>query len=251
MSPAGYDATHPSGYRRRGSVLALALVATAVSWALLVPAGASGSSVPATQPLAVILHDHVARVAPSAHAGRIEAVDARRPLTRVRTVLPVLGQATSSTGGSWLRVRLPGRPNGHAGWISAKRTRLTSTPWRIVLRLSTRWVTVYHGGRAKRHFRAVVGNPSTPTPKGSYFIEEALALSSYEPGGPYALATSARSNVYQEFEGGPGQIGIHGTHNLSGTPGTAVSHGCIRLRTRAITWLARRIGAGVPLTIRR
>jgi lipoprotein-anchoring transpeptidase ErfK/SrfK len=34
-------------------------------------------------------------------------------------------------------------------------------------------------------------------------------------------------------------------------PGTAVSHGCIRLRTRAITWLARRIGAGVPLTIKR
>jgi len=159
----------------------------------------------------------------------------------------VLGQAR---GGSWLRVRLPGRPNGHAGWISTRRTRLTSTPWQIVLDLSSRWVSVYRAGHVRRHFRAVVGNPSTPTPKGSYFIEEALALSSYEPGGPFALATSARSNVYQEFEGGPGQIGIHGTHNLSGTPGTAVSHGCIRLRTRAITWLARRIGPGVPLTIK-
>ncbi len=113
--------------------------------------------------------------------------------------------------GSWLHVRLPGRPNSHKGWISTNRTRLTSTGWRILVKLSTRRVTVYHGDRARRHFRAVVGKPSTPTPRGSFFIEEALALSSYETGGPFALATSARSNVFQEFEGGPGQIGIHGT----------------------------------------
>ncbi len=230
--------------------MVLALIVAGVGAALLAPAGAAGSGVPASQSLAVILHGHVARVAPSAHSGRVESVDARRPLTRSRTILPVLGQATSRNGGSWLRVRLPGRPNGHAGWISANRTKLTSTPWRIVVKLSTRWVTVYRGGHARRHFRAIVGKPSTPTPRGSYFIEEAIALSSSGPGGPFALATSARSNVFQEFEGGPGQIGIHGTHNLSGVPGTAVSHGCIRLRTRAITWLARRIGAGVPLTIR-
>ena len=77
----------------------------------------------------------------------------------------------------------------------------------------------------------MIGKPSTPTPRGAFFIEEALALSSYETGGPFALATSARSNVFQEFEGGPGQIGIHGTDNLSGAPGSAASHGCIRLRT--------------------
>jgi lipoprotein-anchoring transpeptidase ErfK/SrfK len=55
--------------------------------------------------------------------------------------------------------------------------------------------------------------------------------------------------VLQEFDGGPGQIALHGTDNLSGALGTAASNGCIRLSTRAITWLARRIGSGVPLTI--
>lgn len=249
MSRRGTAAPNPTGRGRRGSVFASTLIVAAVGLGLF--ASAAAARAPAGQPLAVVLHDRVARKAPSAHSGRIEAVDARRPLTGVRTVLPVLGQARSRTGGSWLRVRLPGRPNGHAGWISAKRTKLTSTPWHIVVELSTRWVTVYRGGLARRHFRAVVGDPSTPTPRGSYFIEEALALSSDESGGPFALATSARSNVFQEFEGGPGQIGIHGTDNLIGVPGTAVSHGCIRLRARAITWLARRIGAGVPLTIRR
>jgi lipoprotein-anchoring transpeptidase ErfK/SrfK len=120
-----------------------------------------------------------------------------------------------------------------------------------VLKLRARRVTVFRFGRVVRRFRAVIGKPATPTPRGRFFIEEALTLSSHEAGGPFALATSARSNVLQEFEGGPGQIALHGTDNLSGALGSAVSHGCIRLGTRAITWLAKRIRGGVPLTVKR
>lgn len=231
----------PAGFGRWG------VVALAAALAALAPGSAEASA--ASQPLVVLMHGHVARVAPSAHAGRIESIPARRPLTRVRTVLPVLGEATSSTGGSWLRVRLPGRPNGHGGWISAQRTRLTSTEWRVLVDLSARRVTVYRGDRPRRQFRAVVGSPATPTPRGRFFVEEAVALSRSDAGAPFALATSARSHVLREFEGGPGQIAIHGIANLSGAPGSAVSHGCIRLRAPAISWMARRIGGGVPLTI--
>jgi lipoprotein-anchoring transpeptidase ErfK/SrfK len=123
------------------------------------------------------------------------------------------------------------------------------TPWAITVRLARHEVTVWHDGRVERRFRAIVGKPSTPTPRGTFFVEEALRLSAGAAGGPYALATSARSAVLQEFDGGPGQIALHGLDNLGGTLGTAVSHGCIRLSTPAITWLARRIGAGVVLTI--
>ena len=70
-------------------------------------------------------------------------------------------------------------------------------------------------------------------------------------GAPFALALSARSNVLQEFEGGPGQIAIHGVANLGGTPGTAVSHGCVRLANPGIRWLAARIEPGVPVAITR
>jgi lipoprotein-anchoring transpeptidase ErfK/SrfK len=245
------NAPNPRVPRCGGSALAVALVMVATGCAVLASSAGAAPRVAASQPLVVLLHDHVARSAPSAHAGRIEAVAARRPLTRTRTILPVLGRAHRPKAGSWLRVRLPGRPNGHAGWISTHGTRQTSTPWRLRVTLSARRLTVFRGGRVRRQFRAVVGKPSTPTPRGAFFIEEALALASYEAGGPYALATSARSNVLQEFDGGPGQIGIHGTDNLSGAPGSAASHGCIRLHRRAITWLARRIGAGVPLTVTR
>lgn len=245
------NAPNPRGLSRGGSAVAMALIAVAMGCAALASSAVAVPRVAASLPLVVLLHDHIARAAPSAHGSRIEAVAARRPLTRARTVLPVLGRSASPKAGSWLRVRLPGRPNGHAGWISTNRTRQTSTPWRLKVTLSTRRITVYRGGHVRRQFPVVIGKPSTPTPRGAFFVEEALALSSYEPGGPFALATSARSNVFQEFEGGPGQIGIHGTNNLSGAPGSAASHGCIRLRPRAITWLARRIGAGVPLTVTR
>ena len=250
MSHAAPAVPRPPGFRRGVSVLGVALV-TAATGCVVAPAQAAGSSVRASQPLVVLLHDHVARTWPNVRAHRIETVAARRPLTRVRTVLPVLGYATGSGGRSWVHVRLPGRPNGHKGWIPTSQTRRTVTQWHISIKLSTRRVTVYHDGRVERRFRAVVGNPSTPTPRGRFFTEEAVALSPQDAGGPFALATSARSQVLQEFNGGPGQIALHGTNNLSDPLGTAASHGCIRLSTRAITWLARRIGRGVPLTITR
>ena len=237
----------PPGIRRGASALAAALAITGSACVLAAPAAAAEPQLPASEPLVVLLHNEVARVRPNAGARRIETVAARRPLTRIRTVLPVL----RSSGDDWLQVRLPGRPNGHKGWIRADRTRRTSTGWRILVKLSTRLVTVYQDGRATRRFRAVVGKSSTPTPVGRFFIEEAVALSPQDAGGPFALATSARSNVLQEFEGGPGQIALHGIDNLAGELGSASSHGCIRLSTRAITWLASRIGRGVPLTITR
>jgi hypothetical protein len=250
--------SHPASHAPRspGARLGIAALAAVVLTAgagggPIAPAAAAGMTVPAGQSLVVLLHDHVARTGPHRGARRIESVRARRPLTGVRTVLPVLGPAVRRGGEPWLHVRLPGRPSGHTGWILARRTRRASTGWHIAVRLSTREVTVSRYGRAERRFRAIVGTASTPTPTGEFFVEEVLALGPGAAGGPFALAASARSRVLQEFAGGPGQIALHGTDNLPGALGTAASHGCVRLSTRAISWLARRIGGGVPLTIRR
>lgn len=247
----------PSGSGRGVVVVALALLAGGLGFGAGPGAPASAAAADrvaaeraaGVQPLVVLLRGHVVRVRPHAGARRLGAVAARRPLTRVRTVLPLLGKG--GRGGEWLRVRMPGRPNGRSGWISARGTRAAETGWRIRVTLSDRRVTVYRDGRMVRRYRAVIGAAATPTPRGSFFVEEALALGPGEPGAPFALATSARSNVLQEFAGGPGQIALHGTRNIPGSLGTAVSHGCIRLSTRAIAWLATRIGAGVPLTIER
>jgi lipoprotein-anchoring transpeptidase ErfK/SrfK len=249
MSPVAPAVLRPLGIGRE--VVAVAMTALAASCVLVAPAQASRPAFPASRPLVALMHDHVARTSPSGEARKIQTVAARRPLTGVRTVLPVLGRAARNGGRSWVQVMLPGGPNGDVGWIRERQTRPRSTEWQISVRLATRQVTVYRDGRPARRFAAVVGKPSTPTPRGRFFIEEALALSAQHAGGPYALATSSRSNVLQEFDGGPGQIALHGTDQLAGALGTAASHGCVRLRTADITWLAQRIGAGVPLTVTR
>ena len=116
---------------------------------------------------------------------------------------------------------LPGRPNGSTGWIERGGTNETQTGWHIVVNLARRRVWVYFHGRLQRTFQAVVGKPSTPTPTGSFFVQETVIMPASEAGGPFALATSARSDVLHNFNGGPGQIGIHGRDGLGGTLGTA------------------------------
>jgi lipoprotein-anchoring transpeptidase ErfK/SrfK len=244
-------ARHPVGCGRPGRARAVGILTVLAGALVIAPAPVAAQEVDASRAAVVLLRDHVVRTRPSQRAPVVESVVARRPLTGVRTVLPVLRTAVGPAGAAWLQVLLPGRPAGHRGWIRSDGTARTSTAWHLVVDLSTRRLTVHRDGRIVRRFRAVVGAPATPTPRGSFFVEEAVSLAAHDPGGPYALATSGRSHVLQEFEGGPGQVAIHGTDNLTGALGTAASHGCIRLSTGAITWLARRVGAGVPVTVTR
>lgn len=202
-----------------------------------------------THSVVTLRADRVARKAPRFSAGRVAAIAGRRPLTDVRTVLPVLASNIDDGGVTWHQVQIPGRPAGRTGWITSAQTNLATRPWSIKVKLGSRTVEVYLRGRRVREFRAVVGATQTPTPRGDFFVEEAVALDDDAEGGPFALALSARSAVLQEFNGGPGQIAIHGTNGLGADLGTAASHGCLRLSTAAITWLAGRIDAGSQVSV--
>jgi lipoprotein-anchoring transpeptidase ErfK/SrfK len=241
------DSQITSGRRRRplATLLAtLALVGLTASGAVAASPKTATSSISPRQVVATLLVQHQARAKPSSKATALELVPAKAPLTEGRTALPVLGQR-----GKWLRVRLPGRPNSHTGWIMRAGTTLSVTVWHLVVDRSRREVIVYKAGRKVHTFAAVVGKPSTPTPTGQFFVEESIALSAGDVGAPFALALSARSNVFQEFEGGPGQIALHGLDNVGGDLGTAESHGCIRMADDTMRWLVVRIGAGAPVTI--
>jgi lipoprotein-anchoring transpeptidase ErfK/SrfK len=224
------------------AALALATAATAAS------SSTSSPRVAASQQLAVLNHDTEAFNKPSRTSGSAGEVNEVRPITGERTVLPVVG-TVAANGEQWLDVLLPGRPNSHTGWIEANIVTLTVTNWHIIVALAKRTVTVYDKGKVVRTFLAVVGKPSTPTPTGNFFVEETMPLSAQIPGTPFALALSARSTALAEFDGGPGQVALHGLANIGGTPGTAVSHGCVRLETVDIAWLGLHISSGVPVTI--
>ena len=234
---------------RRAVTPACVLVAASLAGGIAAPAEARKSQVRPVRELVVLLKAHKVMSSPHARRARRGSVSASRPITGGQTVLPVIRRHTSRDGTRWLRVMLPGRPNGKRGWISRRGTRLTRTRWHVVVKTSSRRVLAYRRGRLLRTFAAIVGTPSTPTPHGRFFVEESMRLYPGSPGTPFALALSARSNTLQEYAGGPGQIAIHGVGNIGGTLGTAASHGCVRLGGRSTRWLAARIGPGVPVTI--
>ena len=186
------------------------------------------------------------------------SVDKLRPITNERTTLPVLKTVQRGTA-TWYQVRLPGRPNSHTGWIHASHTKEWSITWHIVVDTgpqnngafnNRRRIYVYNHGKLVKSWLAVTGAPGRVTPHGQFFVEENINEGRGSVGGPYALATSARSNTFTEFDGGPGHEASHGMDGgLQAKPGTAVSHGCVRLLDKEITWLSAQIYPGTPVTI--
>jgi lipoprotein-anchoring transpeptidase ErfK/SrfK len=247
----GARRARPAPRRRLACGVTAMLAAACVAGITAGSASGAGihAGVQATQELVVLLDAHSVHLTPSSGSPQVTVLAARRPITGEQTTVPVLARSLAGGGSRWLQVMLPGRPDGSTGWISQQDTRALVTAWAIVVDLAARRVNVYNDAHRTRSFQAVIGEPSTPTPTGQFFVEETLRMSAGEAGGPFALALSARSNVLQEFEGGPGQIAIHGRDNLGGTLGAAESHGCIRVATASIDWLATRIGPGTPVTI--
>lgn len=169
----------------------------------------------------------------------------------------VLRAVRRPSGECWIRLRLPGRPNDAAGWVRSSRLLLRPTPWRIEVSRARRTLTVYRNGRAVRTLAVVIGAPLTPTPRGLFSIVHAWRN---DPGafvGAWVLGLTANSDVLRDFEGGNGEVGIHGRGGASllDPLGSAASHGCVRLANRAIGWLVGRIGRGnlpgIPVAVRR
>lgn len=128
----------------------LALVALTATGAA--SAGRAPAAVRPTQQLVAVLRPHEAWSGPAIRTVPLALVPATTPITGERTTLPVLRVKRR-----WLEVRLPGRPNGHTGWIRRVATARSVTRWHIVVSPARRKVTVYRSGRPVRVFGAVVG----------------------------------------------------------------------------------------------
>lgn len=174
-----------------GLTTALLLLGGATATAIAAPSPRRSGrlAVQATQQLARLNHDTEAFSRPNRGSRPVVMVSATRPITGEQTVLPVIAHATDAHGTTWLSVLLPGRPNSHTGWISARSTTPALTKWQIIIRISTRQVTALWDGRVARTFEAVVGKPSTPTPRGRFFVEETVKLGPHKVGAPCALVT--------------------------------------------------------------
>jgi hypothetical protein len=169
--------------------------------------------------------------------------------------LLVLAARTDRDGRCWLQVRLPTRPNLAKGWVDARHVQLTPTAWRIEVALRARTVTLLRSGRRVARYRAVVGAPATPTPRGLFALVDAHPNDPGDFLGRWVLTLSAHSDVLRRYEGGDGRVALHGRGgaSLRDPLGSAASHGCVRLSNSAIARIVRRIGAtaipGTPVAI--
>jgi lipoprotein-anchoring transpeptidase ErfK/SrfK len=178
-----------------------------------------------------------------------------RPRTRwsgTQQRLMVLGSRRSG-GRTWVKLRLPIRPNGSVGWIRRDRVRLAHSQRFIVINRSRRLARVYRKGRVVARFRVVVGAPSTPTPLGLFAIYDRVRQGNPKGFiGPWALPLTAHSDQLRRYDGGPGLVALHGRAGASllDPLGTARSHGCVRMNNSRVRYLAGSM-KGTAVRIRR
>jgi lipoprotein-anchoring transpeptidase ErfK/SrfK len=128
---------------------------------------------------------------------------------------------------------------------------LSGHSYRVLINLDKHILKAWDADKRIIRTHIGVGRAVTPTPVGLYYITELLKQP--DPSGtygPYAFGLSAHSDVLNEFAGRDGVLGIHGTNFPQGI-GTNVSHGCIRLRNKAIIKLAHTLPVGTPVRITR
>jgi lipoprotein-anchoring transpeptidase ErfK/SrfK len=155
---------------------------------------------------------------------------------------------TGVDGKTWYRALLPMRPNGTKGFIPASALRLTQTSYRIDVNQARFKLTLWNGCRVVGRFPIGFGKIGTPTPIGRFYLislmRPPVANTVY---GPYAFGLSAYSNAITNWRWG-GVIGLHGTNDPSSI-GKRMSHGCVRMRNRDITRLAKMLPLGTPIRI--
>lgn len=151
--------------------------------------------------------------------------------------------------GSWVQAYVPQRPDESTAWVPAADLSMGTAPCHITVGIGAHQLVLYCNNVSVFQAPVATGAPDSPTPTGSFYVAYIVKLT--DPGGPYgpyALGTSAFSNTYYSFEGGPGQIGIHGTDE-PWVIGSYASHGCVRLNNDDITTLAQQIVPGTPVEI--
>jgi lipoprotein-anchoring transpeptidase ErfK/SrfK len=161
----------------------------------------------------------------------------------------VLRRAVDHRGRLWLLVRVPGRPNGRAGWV--RRPALGGYA-RVTTRLhvdrARRVLTLTRNGTVLVRSRVAVGLPRSPTPAGRYIVRSRIRNLGGDPlYGPVAFGLTAIAVRQSDWPGGE-WVGIHGTDRPHLIPGR-VSRGCIRVRNPTALRLWRALPVGTPVVV--
>ncbi len=177
--------------------------------------------------------------------------DPQRTITkpeRSNSLVLLVDQTVTAVDG-WHHVLLPIRPNGSTGWVRAADVSTARHNYRIDVSLSDFELRVFDGGQLQFQATIAVAADNSPTPGGQYYITE--LLQPLEPDtvyGSFAYGLSGFSETFETFNGGPGQLGIHGTNDPDAI-GSQASAGCVRLANGDIAHLVEFLPLGTPVQI--
>ena len=115
----------------------------------------------------------------------------------------MLASWKNEPGNTWLKIRVPMRPNGRTGWVreSALGT-LHTVHTQLVVNRHTLRVTLYVRGHKRFSARIGVGKASTPTPAGHFWIREKFHVAGTTIYGP---PRSARARTRRRCPTGPAE----------------------------------------------
>lgn len=181
-------------------------------------------------------------VYPSATGGAIDAVDASGDYGQ-RQVFLVIERSAGR-----LHVLLPVRPNGTKGWIDEADVEVATHDYQIQVSLSEFRMLVQQGDRVVIDTAIGVGTQDTPTVGGDFYTW--VLIDPTNAGyGSYAYGLSGFSTL-EQFAGGDGRMGIHGTADDSSI-GRNVSRGCVRIPDDVVVQMVEGVGLplGVPVSV--
>jgi L,D-transpeptidase catalytic domain len=181
--------------RHSRTIIAVALLAVAFA----VPATAARAAGPSANPPGMKrLSDErtLSRWAyPNNHA-RVRS----RPTGHARTVaklhwltednLPeiylVLASWRDSHKNTWVKIRVPKRPNGVTGWVPRRALRQYTTVRTFLdLNRSSLLLTLYRSGKAVMSAHVGIGSGSNPTPRGRFYVREKFRVAGASVYGPF------------------------------------------------------------------
>jgi lipoprotein-anchoring transpeptidase ErfK/SrfK len=159
-------------------------------------------------------------------------------------------QSTRLTSGATEQPKLPFFPSWGQSKADAK---AGSAQTEVVVNLSDRRVYVYRYGEVIASYPVAVGKKGWETPTGSFQVmhmehhpiwKHPITGEIFEPGTDSPLG----DRWIGFWSDGRNEIGFHGTPDVD-LVGTAISHGCLRMRNSDVRMLYSQVSLGTPVVV--
>ncbi|MBE9153896.1 L,D-transpeptidase [Cyanobium sp. LEGE 06113] len=130
----------------------------------------------------------------------------------------------------------------------------------IVLELGRRQISLKENGTVVGSWPVAIGDPSTPTPVGSFTVQNKVVNPQYQStrSGKINATVGPQAPLGDRWIGfkqsGLNQYGIHGTPTAwawTVTSRAAVSNGCVRMLTPHVRELFEKVEIGTPVIVKR